>query len=97
MKSKKNKKPYIKMTKMQGAGNSFLIVESSEALKKIKMAAQKLCDFHFGPGADGLVILHKKKENQIKWDFFNSDGSEAEFCGNAARCVSLYASENWSK
>ncbi len=84
------------MTKMQGAGNSFLVIESSEAPKKIKSATPKLCDFHFGPGADGLVVL-TKKENKVKWDFYNSDGSAAEFCGNAARCVALYAFERWSK
>jgi diaminopimelate epimerase len=46
-------------------------------------------------GADGVVFLDKpkNKENTYKWDFYNSDGSNAEACMNASRCVVLYAKE----
>lgn len=77
---------------MQGAGNSFLLFSSADnnfqSISRKKLA-QDLCNIHFGIGADGLVILDLKDE-EVYWDFYNSDGSEAEFCGNAARCVSLF-------
>ncbi len=85
------------MAKMQGAGNSFLI--ASDKIEKTFQAimAKKLCDVNFGIGADGMVFLNLEKENDFKWDFYNSDGSQAEFCGNAARCVALYISEKFPK
>lgn len=94
MKKSASKKSELSLTKMQGAGNSFLILDSAKKLKRPEQAAQALCDFHFGAGADGLVVL-KKQGSRIGWDFYNSDGSAAEFCGNAARCVAQYAFEAW--
>lgn len=53
--------------------------------------AQKICDRHFGVGADGLVIVENSSLADVKWDFYNSDGSVAEMCGNAARCIGRWA------
>ncbi len=85
--------PSLFITKMQGAGNSFLL--SSEKVEKISrsLMAKNLCDVSFGIGADGMVFLNLEKNNAYEWDFYNSDGSQAEFCGNAARCVALYIFE----
>jgi diaminopimelate epimerase len=91
-----NNKPLF-LTKMQGAGNSFLIIDGSQSLDLSgSELAKKLCDFHFGLGADGLVVLHNMGQKNLKWDFFNSDGSPAEFCGNAARCIGLFAKQGWN-
>ena len=54
--------------------------------------AQIWCDRYTGLGADGLVVLEPDPTTDFKWDFYNSDGSTAEMCGNAARAVSLYVS-----
>jgi diaminopimelate epimerase len=82
---------------MQGCGNDFLILDSmqSEPTPFYPQEIQWLCDRNFGVGADGLVILTKSPEYHCKWLFYNSDGSEAEMCGNAARCIVRYLSENY--
>ena len=85
----------IKVTKMQGCGNDFVILDYDEFLKldlNMSEAAQKLCDRNFGIGADGLIIPNTKAENaDIGWFFYNSDGSTAQMCGNGIRCFAKYA------
>jgi len=56
--------------------------------------AKKLCHRTLGLGADGLLFLEPSKEADYKWDFYNSDGSSAEMCGNAARCATLWSKLN---
>jgi diaminopimelate epimerase len=96
----------LKFSKLQGIGNSFIFVdlrnpERAGAFQKLlgptKRAkfAQQICDPAFGIGADGLVLLQNSTEDsdgslRVSWDFYNSDGSKAEMCGNAARCVGLF-------
>ena len=84
----------VKITKMQGCGNDFVILPQEE-LSKIDMPmneiAKKLCDRHFGIGADGLIIPNNNILNtDIGWFFFNSDGSVAQMCGNGMRCFAKY-------
>lgn len=84
----------VKITKMQGCGNDFVILPQKE-LSKIDMPmneiAKKLCDRHFGIGADGLIIPNSNILNtDIGWFFFNSDGSVAQMCGNGMRCFAKY-------
>lgn len=84
----------LRFTKMQGLGNDFVIIDESE-LSGIKLSrpelAVKLCDRRFGIGADGLmVIIPKGTETDLEWDFYNSDGSVAEMCGNGMRCFAKY-------
>jgi diaminopimelate epimerase len=79
----------ITFHKYQGAGNDFIILDKiKEPNLEFDASAivKKICDRHYGIGADGLVVLSKDKA-QIIWDFYNSDGSFAAMCGNAARCV----------
>jgi len=85
--------------KFHGLGNDFVLLEESILSPDCDLSALAiiLCDRHFGVGADGLIIisrakLQKKKANQdiYKVRFFNSDGSEAEMCGNGIRCAALY-------
>ena len=87
----------LKFTKMQGLGNDFVVVDESE-LEKIKISrpelAVKLCDRRFGIGADGLmIIIPKGTDTDFEWDFYNSDGSVAEMCGNGMRCFAKYVLE----
>ena len=85
----------IKITKMQGCGNDFVVLDYEEFLKmgiSMSDAAKKLCDRHFGVGADGLIIPNTNVEDaDIGWYFFNSDGSTAQMCGNGMRCFAKYA------
>ena len=84
----------IKVTKMQGCGNDFVILDYKEFLKmdmKMPDAAKKLCDRNFGVGADGLIIPNLNTDNaDIGWFFYNSDGSTAQMCGNGIRCFAKY-------
>ena len=84
----------INFTKMVGAGNDFIVIRlSGYPVARLKKLAFKMCDRKFGIGADGLLVLGKSKKADIAMNIFNADGSEAEMCGNGARCVALYASK----
>lgn len=87
----------LKFTKMHGCGNDFLILDymRSDPPHFYPREIQFLCDRHFGIGADGLVILQAGEETHAKWTFFNSDGSQAQMCGNAARCVIRYLADKY--
>jgi diaminopimelate epimerase len=91
--------PFIKAV---GAGNDFIFLMahdlSSMAITSSQVAAAtaRICDRHWGVGADGVIILHfsrQEPDKDIRWDFFNADGSVAEMCGNAARCVGTVLAE----
>lgn len=83
----------LHFTKMQGAGNSFLLSWENVAASRRAKLTKVLSDPNFGIGADGVVFLNSEKNGAYVWDFYNSDGSTAEFCGNAARCVALFIFE----
>jgi diaminopimelate epimerase len=74
--------------KYHGIGNDFILVEDfgSELLASGPSLAQTLCQRHFGVGADGLVLI-TNEAGLYTMRIFNADGSEAEMCGNAIRCV----------
>lgn len=81
--------------KMQGAGNDFVFIEDFD--NKIKdecLLAKKLCDRHFGIGADGLVIVRKSELAHARMVIINADGSRANMCGNAIRCFGKYVYEH---
>lgn len=84
----------VNFTKMQGLGNDFVILDYDEYQKTnmpVDKLALKLCDRHWGIGADGLIIVKPDTKNtDIGWIFYNSDGSEAQMCGNGIRCFSKY-------
>lgn len=84
----------IKITKMQGCGNDFVILDYDEFKKMncdMPEVAKKLCDRNFGVGADGLIIPNTNTEEaDIGWFFYNSDGSTAQMCGNGMRCFAKY-------
>ncbi|MDI6711335.1 MAG: diaminopimelate epimerase [Bacillota bacterium] len=81
--------------KWHGLGNDFVIVDArrdglADAPGEL---ARAVCDRHFGIGADGLVFILPAAGADAEMRIFNSDGSEAEMCGNAIRCVARYLFE----
>ena len=74
---------------MAGAGNDFLVLESKKGIN-YKRLAVKMCDRTNGVGADGLLVLDKSKKTDYRMRIINADGSEAEMCGNGARCMAAY-------
>lgn len=82
----------MKFTKYTGLGNDFVVLDGRAAsdVKDPRALAQKICDRRFGVGADGLVLLLPSDKADMRMQIINSDGSEAEMCGNASRCVALH-------
>jgi diaminopimelate epimerase len=86
----------INFTKMHGLGNDFVLVDSrKEKLDGIdlKQLALTICDRHFGVGADGLLVVWPSTKAHYRMQVINSDGSEAEMCGNGIRCFAKYVYE----
>ena len=83
----------MKFTKAVATGNDFIIVDNRDLKLKNDLGrlAKKLCDRRYGIGADGLLLVEKSSSAGFKMRIFNSDGSEAEMCGNGSRCAALYA------
>lgn len=78
--------------KMEASGNDFIVVDNRLKLVKDATAfAKKICVPHTGVGADGLLLLESSRKADFKMRIVNSDGSEAEACGNGFRCIALYA------
>ena len=82
----------MKFTKMQGLGNDYVYVNGcEETVDNINEIAKKISDRHFGVGSDGLVLICPSDKADFRMDMYNSDGTQAEMCGNAIRCVAKYA------
>lgn len=89
----------LKFTKMHGLGNDYVYVDCIRECPKILMdnlskAAEYMSDRHFGIGSDGLVLIMPSEIADFRMRMFNSDGSEAEMCGNAIRCIGKYVYDN---
>ena len=81
----------IKFTKMEGLGNDYVYIDcTNQELKKLPELAKMVSDRHFGIGSDGLILIKKSKVADFRMQMFNSDGTEAEMCGNGIRCVGKY-------
>ncbi len=80
----------MKFTKMQGAGNDFMLVETNDIQRDWSQAAVAMCDRHYGIGADGLLLLLPSNVADFRMRIFNADGSEANACGNGLRCLVKY-------
>ncbi len=87
----------IKFVKMHGNGNDFILFDEfdREILpeKKKPKFVRAVCDRRFGVGADGVLFVQKSSVADARFRYFNSDGSEAEMCGNGIRCFSRYLVE----
>ena len=87
----------IAFWKMSGAGNDFIVIDHRKPLVPPHLMAEfarKVCRRKFSVGADGLFFLEPSAKADFSWRFFNADGSEAEMCGNGARCVARFAYMN---
>lgn len=81
----------MEFTKMHGLGNDFIVVAGETKLpENAAQLAVELCNRFFGIGADGLVYILPSEKADFMMRIINSDGSEAEQCGNAIRCVAKY-------
>ena len=88
-------KKYKTFHKLTGAGNCFILADLRDGRMRAprdqrRQWARKLCNVYTSIGADGLLFLENLRPTDLKWDFYNADGSSAEMCGNAARCVAAY-------
>ncbi len=84
----------MKFTKMHGAGNDYIYFNCFE--EKIDDPAAlsiKLSDRHFSVGGDGIVLITPSSVADFRMRIFNADGSEAQMCGNASRCIGKYVYE----
>ncbi len=91
--------PKINFTKMVASGNDFVVIENSHKSGAIShnSLAKKICDRKYGVGADGLLVLEKSKIADLRMRIFKPDGSEAQMCGNGARCSVLYVGRRGAK
>ena len=84
----------LRFYKYQGCGNDFIILDNRS--KEIKLSTQqinKLCNRHFGIGADGLMLLEHEQGYDFKMIYYNSDGNESSMCGNGGRCITAFAKQ----
>lgn len=80
----------MKFYKYEATGNDFILIDLDEnAFEPVEQRVVNLCNRHYGIGADGVVLL-KKEGSKYSMRIFNSDGSEAQMCGNGIRCVGVY-------
>lgn len=81
----------MRFSKLQAAGNDFILVNGIEyGDLDLSETAKKVCDRHFGIGADGLMTCERSEIADIKMNYYNSDGSRGEMCGNGIRCFSKF-------
>ena len=88
----------MKITKMHGAGNDFVILQNLDGeipAEGLPGLARRLCAFHTGVGADGMmVVVPARAGGDFGMLFYNADGSLGEMCGNGARCICRYGYEH---
>jgi diaminopimelate epimerase len=81
----------IKFTKMHGLGNDYVYIDAiNQKIENESSLAKFVSNRHFGIGSDGLILICKSDSADFKMRMFNSDGSEAEMCGNGIRCVGKF-------
>ncbi len=85
----------VPFVKMQGAGNDFIVIDHDASID-YQVLARKTCDRHMGIGADGILVLDKSKSCDYRMRIINADGSEAEMCGNGARCMAVYVARKFA-
>ena len=84
----------LKFTKMQGLGNDYVYIDNiNQKINNESKLACTMSDRHFGIGSDGLILICKSDIADFKMKMFNSDGTQAEMCGNGIRCVGKFVYE----
>ena len=85
----------MKFQKMHGLGNDFILFNELDPLKyDLQALAVKLCDRHQAIGADGIILILPSEIADVRMRIINSDGSEANMCGNGIRCFAKYVYDN---
>ena len=85
----------MKFQKMHGLGNDFILFNDLDPLRfDLNALAIRLCDRHQGIGADGIILILPSEVADVKMRIINSDGSEANMCGNGIRCFAKYIYDN---
>jgi diaminopimelate epimerase len=85
----------IPFIKMNGCGNDFILIDSrsAEVPRDLVAFTRRVCRRKLSAGADGLILIEPSDRYDFQWQFYNSDGSRAEMCGNGARCAARFAYE----
>src|SRR5215469_18799507 len=83
----------LRFTKMNGAGNDFVMIDNRALdVKLTEKQIKSLCDRHRAVGADGVILVEPASgAADFRMRYYNSDGGEAEMCGNGARCFARFA------
>lgn len=84
----------IHFFKMTGTGNDFILIDNRNGILDADHChelVRKACRHKLSVGADGMILIENDPEVDFKWRFFNADASEAEMCGNGARCAARFA------
>ncbi len=85
----------IDFFKMSGSGNDFILIDNRDGSlavgDDVAAFARSVCERKVSVGADGLFIIERSDRVDFRWRFYNADGSEAEMCGNGARCAARFA------
>lgn len=84
----------LPFAKMSGTGNDFIIIDNRDGLvseDEMAALAVSICRRNSSVGADGLILIENDSEYDFAWNFFNSDGSVGEMCGNGSRCAARFA------
>ncbi|PLX98353.1 MAG: diaminopimelate epimerase [Desulfuromonas sp.] len=82
----------MQFTKMHGAGNDYVYIDCfDQEIDDPARLAKEISDRNFGIGSDGLILILPSDQADVRMRMFNSDGSEAEMCGNGIRCVAKYS------
>lgn len=85
----------MKFVKMQGIGNDYIYIDAiNQEIHERKELAKKISNRHFGIGADGMILICKSTIADFKMEMYNSDGSQAEMCGNGIRCFGKFLYDN---
>ena len=85
----------MNFTKWQGCGNDFILIDClKQPLADYGAFAKRVCDRHYGIGGDGILVVLPSDLADFRMRIFNTDGSEAEMCGNGIRCFARYLYDN---
>lgn len=89
-------KPEIVFSKMSGTGNDFIVIDNTQRIYDLDWSAfaKRHCERRVSVGADGVLVLEPHATCDFNYRIFNADGSEAEMCGNGARCAARFAFEH---